>query len=117
MDSTLLASLDSSFWCELEGDSLCPARLMDELRLGVVFAVWLMAASLLVGIPGSNLMVGSEMVVPPSRPSNREIKLSFRGGPPTSPHGIQTLYDGPIDVLLMCDLNWSAVNTNLRSGF
>ena len=93
MESKLPVSLASFFFCALTDvvASVCPARLMEELPFVIIDADGPAATSLLVGMPGSILIVGSEIVVPPSRPSKREIKLSRRACPPTSPHGIQTL--------------------------
>lgn len=53
-----------------------------------------------VSTPGNSLSDADETTVPPSRPSKRATRLSWTLGPPTLSHGIQTLYEWPILVLL-----------------
>ena len=117
MDSMRLSVLDSSFVLGNGVASAYPARRTgDESEWEE--SVSLLAISLLTGgVPGSIFMVGSEMVVPPPRPSNLAMRLKRRCGPLISPHGSHMLYDGPIDDLLICASNCSGVNINLRKGF
>ena len=51
-------------------------------------------------VPESVLWANSDLMIPPSRASNRAKRLICRREPPTSSHGSQKLYDGPnLDLL------------------